>query len=243
MSPLMRIGALLAFLTALAAGFIVISDRQVPGASAPARDPAGELLAGLGDTPGQLAVSPFDPPAHFRIVAARGFTPGDCSDTVGGVGDQELCLQVCNDSDKDEELRIPSGVSFTIRWDKPEDSGKGRKRKQNVMTVGEIIRVPGGNCRKKEEEKDQSSPDAPPQSGERIILRVFCLNVGMGIPDEGDQYEIKGRTQHPDLLEILRIIENKSLDDDDVDVVQDAIWAVTDYGGLTDEHRARLQAL
>lgn len=212
------------------------------------RVPERDMLAGLGDRPGTPVVEPLDLHPDILILSVKGYlNDEDCEGPQIGQGEEELCLTACNRGAEDVVLDT-HGAMWQIR--EVPNSGGGPEQSLVFVERGSLLLGPGtcgtgGIDKKKEEElKAQAEAGTLPQGvGVRFRLKVVCLNASKGIPDEDDTYDMVGRASHPQLKEILALIEGKTLTDDGVDLVQDAVWEVTDYGGLTDEMRAKLRAL
>lgn len=216
------------------------------GAQSRPRAAQPDMMAGLGDRPGTPVGEPLNLHPDILILSAKGFlNDEECMGPTIGKGDEEICLTACN-MGREPVILNPEALMPVFVEGPP---GKGM---QNTMFTGrQRIWLAPQNCGPgglKEEEKEELKAQAkagtlPAGVGTQILLKVMCLNQGRDVPDEGGIYDVTRRVGHPQLKEILELIGDKDLTEEGIDLVQDAIWDVTEYGGLTNEMRAKLRAL
>lgn len=80
----------------------------------------------------------------------------------------------------------------------------------------------------------------PPTTTQRIALGLDCANGGRHAPAEEDLYRFGPVTDNPELLELIGLLADKDISQFST---QFAVWEITDFGGLTDETRAEIEAL
>lgn len=78
-----------------------------------------------------------------------------------------------------------------------------------------------------------------------VVLSTFCCNEELDEPDFEAVYTIRGQEWDKDTQELLDLLAPKSpvTGDDNVDLLQEALFEVTDYDGLTDATKTQLQSL
>ena len=77
-----------------------------------------------------------------------------------------------------------------------------------------------------------------------VDMALHCLNEKRRATRPDSEYEFGPVTDDPQLTEISEIVQSKDLKDhSSLLLLQQAIWQVTDRGGLTDATRAQLRAL
>lgn len=188
---------------------------------------------GLGDSTASPTGTPFTLPPGLELdEQPRGYSfYGDerCPDidealVHGSGGLVTLCLSFRNTTSDPIELVLPPGLIFV---------SKSLDLQNGLLTepVGLLI---------------------PPESVESIVVATYCANLFRSVPGGGEEYSIGPITDDPDLLELLEILGGVDLpsrydDSEDAEyvaeTVQGAVWDITDWGGLTDETRAELEAI
>ena len=189
-------------------------------------DPAG---------PGASGGKPFEAPAGraFTLpanIAVQGTLEGTGADgmeegerchweNAGDAGYSyqyvNVCMTLRNSRATDDTLDLPTGLVFV--------SASGDV--QNGLVVQPIaIRVPAG--------RDTT-----------VLVRLWCANLERGSSDLGDRYTLGPVTAVPGITEIATLLRGKVIDGDAVEAIQDAVWEVSDEGGLTNASRAALRAL
>ena len=206
-----------------------------------------DFMAGLGDRPGTPVGEPLDLHPDLLILSVKGFlNDEECSGPTFGQGEEEVCLTACNKSN--EVVYLDYHQLMPLYREVP-----GATPKQNLGFIGRgrISIAPqtcgtGGLDTREEEDELKAQAEAgtlPEGVGVRFLMKAMCLNGSRDVPDQGDSYDITSRLGHPQLKEIAALVDGKTLTDEGVDLVQDAFWEVTEYGGLTDEMRAKLRTL
>ena len=78
-----------------------------------------------------------------------------------------------------------------------------------------------------------------------VILSTYCCNEDLDEPDYEADYSIRGREWDKETQELLDLLAPKSLvtGDDNIDLLQEAVFEITDYDGLTDSTKTLLQDL
>lgn len=84
----------------------------------------------------------------------------------------------------------------------------------------------------------------PPDQDTAILLPTFGCNEDLDEPDEEMSYEIHSQVWEREFNELFTILKPKHLDNGDAaELVQDAVYEITDGDGLTDSTRQLLQQL
>ena len=76
-----------------------------------------------------------------------------------------------------------------------------------------------------------------------VVVHIWCVNEHRGASTSGMRYTLGPVTNVADINEIASLLVGKRLDDDAVGPIQEAVWDVSDRGGLTNESRDALRAL
>jgi hypothetical protein len=78
-----------------------------------------------------------------------------------------------------------------------------------------------------------------------VVLSTFCGNEDLDEPDYEAVYTIRGQEWDKETQELLDLLAPKSpvAGDDNVDLLQEALFEITDYEGLTDSTKTQLQSL
>ena len=84
----------------------------------------------------------------------------------------------------------------------------------------------------------------PPNQDTTIYLPTYCCNEDLDEPDEDANYDIDIQVWELELCDFFDLLRGKRLEGDDVvDLVQEALFEITDYDGLTDSTAAKLRDL
>ncbi|MCA9678703.1 MAG: hypothetical protein KC464_26985 [Myxococcales bacterium] len=83
----------------------------------------------------------------------------------------------------------------------------------------------------------------PAKARTQWILAMYCANHDRSPADDSDEFEFGPVTQDPAFKDLFEILAGRTIPDDMTDSVQQAVWQITDGGGLTPETRAMLTAL
>jgi len=78
-----------------------------------------------------------------------------------------------------------------------------------------------------------------------VVLSTYCCNEDLDEPDYEADYSIRGREWDKETQELLDLLAPKSpvTGDDNIDLLQEAAFEITDYEGLTDSTKTQLQDL
>ncbi|HEU4698408.1 MAG TPA: hypothetical protein VFS40_04470 [Gemmatimonadales bacterium] len=179
------------------------------------------------------APNPFVQPtgAAFRLPAgvtvqgpmtgilAFGSAQGPCgsAESVGHALDLvRVCVTLHNATAADTVVVFPAGLILMAR-DTATQNG--------TQVVPVSVRVPAG--------RDTS-----------FVYSLFCVNEHRSASSDTDTFTFGPVSDHAGLREIIALVAGKSIDDSEAAyTIQDAVWKVSDWGGLTDESRAALRAL
>lgn len=85
---------------------------------------------------------------------------------------------------------------------------------------------------------------APADGDTVILIPTYCCNEDLDEPDDESLYDTDIQVWERELNEFLDLVRGKNLTGDDpVELVQDALFEITDGEGLSDSLRLRLQEL
>jgi len=85
---------------------------------------------------------------------------------------------------------------------------------------------------------------APPYQDTSILVPTYCCNEALDEPDDESYYDPDVQVWERELNELIDLVRDKTLvGDDALDLAQDALFEITDYDGLTDSTRLKLQNL
>jgi len=153
------------------------------------------------------------------------------------------------------EYSLPDGVEegIIIGWDDEIPSSflplsmtlfnTTPERKTGIMPAGLVFSP--GNSYYQYMILVQEFPFTVPPSGDTILLLpTYCCNEDLDEPDDESIYYMDIQVWEQELNEFFEILEGKSLvGDDPVDIVQEALFEITDYEGLSDTTKALLESL
>lgn len=197
---------------------------------------AGSLAGCSGDSnplaPGQGGSSshPFEHPtgAAFALptgvsvegeMVGAGAIDGPCADaqTVGtSLEFVAVCMTLHNANASDTTVVFPAGLVL-VASDTATQNG--------TQITSHEVRVPAG--------RDTT-----------IIYNLYCVNAHRNPSFESDKFTFGPVSDNAGLLEIIGLVQGKSVDNlNAADLIQGAVWEVSDDGGLTDGTRAQLKAL
>lgn len=151
------------------------------------------------------------------------------------------CMTLCNRSGRPQTVRLPRGMTLV---------SKSASRYQNGMLIEDIaVVVPPSTCGGGgiPLDKDRDALDRegvpPPGPGTRIRLALYCLNESMSPSEGGLPYALGPVTGDEALQELLELIAGRELDEDAAEVVQTAIYSITENRGLSPADRSALAGL
>jgi hypothetical protein len=145
-----------------------------------------------------------------------GARPSDCTEVAGsGAGYVDVALPLQSEG-SDDKLELPRGLLFL---------SKSREHQHGLLVQPVVIEVPA-------------------RSTKRVLLRLYCGNEGRRPAGEETEYVAGPVTKDPAVRELLSLLVAKKFGAEaERKLVQEAVWEVTDRGGLTDETRASLGRL
>lgn len=195
---------------------------------------------GFGEDPGAPVGTTFEFPPGIELAGdPYGATDadGDCGNGVAPLGTGES-VWVC------VPLRNLSGAPVTMTFEPALVMlSMSASRYQNGMLMDRVrITIPPTGI-------GPGGVDAGPDAGAGekpfiVPLHMYCLNEQRAPSEEGVRYALGPVSTDPDILALLNLLKNKVISSqDDVSVVQDAIYSITEYNGLTDEDRTRIGRL
>lgn len=164
------------------------------------------------------AGTPYALPAGITLVELTGNVLDKClgvSPLEYGSDVAYVCMVVENTTNADIEVTLPAGLAFVAQ----------SPRTQNGILLQEHkIKVAAGETK-------------------NIHLRLSCIDEHCKYTDPEDVYVLGNVTTNPGLLEIIDLVKSKQMSPDTIPATQNAVWAVTDGGGLTDDLRDGLRKM
>jgi hypothetical protein len=76
-----------------------------------------------------------------------------------------------------------------------------------------------------------------------VCVPAFCLNSDLAAPGDGDVFSSSGTATQPCLVEIVNLVQGKTLGFDATWKVQQIVWTCTETGNLSQADREYLQGL
>ncbi|WP_163998322.1 hypothetical protein [Pyxidicoccus caerfyrddinensis] len=195
-----------------------------------------EVRPGLGDDPGDPLGTPFTLPSGVAVsgpvYGAHDITD-DCGNGAPGHGSGEfvkVCVPLRNTTGGPVEVVFPPGLVIVAA---SETFQNGLLVERVVVTVPPTPPGPGG------------LPDGGVDTGAHVVpLFTYCLNEALLPNDTGTPYRMGPVTSDSALKELLGLVDGKRVSgEEEVDVVQHAIYSITESKGLTSGDRADLADL
>jgi len=176
---------------------------------------AGSGGPGLGESTAAPTGTAFVPPAGVSVVSLSGAACAAGVPQMGlGPGYVDLCGKVNTIDGGVAQLTLPGGL---IVISDAIDTQNG------LFIITRTAAVDGGG---------------------QVQFRFFCLNASRHGAGANSTFRLGPVTDNAGLKEIVQILQGKTLGSPTaVDVIQSAVWNVTDFGGLTDQDRKDLRAL
>ncbi|AKF82446.1 hypothetical protein MFUL124B02_28040 [Myxococcus fulvus 124B02] len=195
---------------------------------------------GFGEDPGQPVGTAFAFPAGVELAGqpyGANDATKDCGNGVAPVGTGPavlVCVPLRNMTGAPVQVTLPPGLVML---------NVSPSRIQNGMLMGRVRinvpptgRGPGG--------VDAGSDGGSDEELYVVPLHMYCLNEARGPSEQDGPFELGPVSSDPDIAELLRLLENKRIEnEDDADVVQDALYSITEYNGLTNDDRKAIAAL
>lgn len=176
-------------------------------------------IKGLGASTEAIQGAPYTLPAGVTLQGNLGGlgSGSKCGDDphVGSGTDVRVCGEFQNGNAEPTEVPIPCGLTLVS-----ENSGV-----QHGVFVQKATFVLAANISRKQG------------------LDGYCGNLERDPSSDGDVFRFGPVVDDPQIKELCELLEDKTIDAEDVPAVQDALWDITDGEGLTDESRALLQSL
>jgi len=200
---------------------------------------------GFGEDEGLPSGAPLVLPAGARVSAPiLGVDdPGECAGPKGGAGGSvRVCLPLCNTTAARVRVRLPAGLTLV---------SKSASRYQNGVLLQEVVvDVPPSQCgpggipldEDPEALEARGGPARAPR-GFAVALDMFCLNEERAPSEQDLPYALGPVSDDPDIQDLITRVRGRTLDEDAVEVLQTAIWSITEGRGLTPADRSALAAL
>ncbi|MCP3145302.1 hypothetical protein [Pyxidicoccus xibeiensis] len=228
---------------AVGAGVMACSDDD-DGGGGPKNPPGSGVDAGvnenrpgLGEDPGEPRGTPLNLPAGVsisgHILGANELT-GECeggSEPQGSGPAVKICVPMRNTTGAAVQLELPRGLTVI--------STSAGRYQNGLLVERVVVTLP----------PTAQGPGVPTDGGTDpdaflVALHLYCLNEARNPSETGNPYKLGPVTDDAALRELLQLLVGKQLDNDDaVDVVQDAIYSITEGNGLTSEDREALEDL
>lgn len=197
-----------------------------------------EVRPGLGNDPGEPQGTPFSLPPGVtvsgNVYGAANDSTSDCGNGAPGNGSGvyvRVCVPLRNATGAPVEVVFPPGLIIITA---AEGFQHGLLVERVVVRVPPTRGGPGGQL-----PDGGTDPDAVV-----VPLFTYCLNESKDPSDTGIPYTIGPVTSDSALRELLDLLANKRIDTaEDVDVVQDAIYSITERKGLTMDDRNAINKL
>lgn len=183
-------------------------------------------IAGMGDQPGTPAGDAFNLPAGVSL--AWKIKGDDCDSTyeVGSGSLVDVCVALFNSTNADITLVLPAGL--VILAESTENQHGIILQETKILLKAGIIT--------------------------RCTLGSYCVNGGKHASSSDDVYSFGPVTNSVLIKELLDLLKGKKVNKEDykddysgyydaIGVLQDAIWAITDYTGLAKENKDAIAAL
>ncbi|MFP2932649.1 hypothetical protein ACLESO_47380 [Pyxidicoccus sp. 3LG] len=231
---------------AIGAGVLACSDGDDDGGG-PNNPPGGggvdagvnEFRPGLGEDEGEPQGTPLSLPNGVSIsgdILGADELRGECKggETPHGSGPAvKVCVPFRNDTLGSVQVELPPGLIVVSISEGRYQHGLLVERV--VVTIPPTRQGPGG------------LPDGgpgPDPDATQVLLHLYCLNEERNPSETGNPYEMGPVTSDSALRELLQLLSGKRIDsEDDVDVVQDALYSITEHNGLTREDREAISDL
>ncbi|MBZ4401366.1 MULTISPECIES: hypothetical protein [unclassified Myxococcus] len=195
---------------------------------------------GFGEDPGRPVGKTFVFPPGVELAGVpygASDATKDCGNGVAPIGTGPavlVCVPLRNTTGSPVEVTFEPGLVVL---------NTAPSRIQNGMLIGrEPITVPPTGT-------GPGGVDAGTDGGSEeevflVPLHMYCLNEARGPSEEGGTFELGPVSTDPDIVRLLQLLENKVIaNEDDADVVQDALYSITEYNGLTAEDLAAINGL
>lgn len=195
---------------------------------------------GFGEDPGTPVGTTLTLPPGVEIVGplyGANDSTKDCGNGVAPVGTGPavlVCVPLRNNTGAPVMMTFEPGLIMM---------NSGPSRIQNGMLMDRVrINLPPTGI-------GSGGIDAGTDGGTEeelyvVPFHLYCLNEARNPSEQDGPFALGPISTDPDIRELLGLLEGKTIDDEDeADVVQDALYSITEYNGLTEEDRAALRKL
>lgn len=198
---------------------------------------------GLGEDDGAPQGTPFSLPEGVSFAGTlRGAAEvsGECEnasvESQGSGALVRVCVPLRNDTGAPVEVEFPPGLVVVST-----SEGRGQNGlliERTILVVPPTPPGPGGR-------DDAGTPDGGVEENVYIVpLYMYCLNEERDPSNEFMTYAVGPITSDDALQELLRLLEGKVIDSsEDVGVVQNALYSITEGRGLTTPDRDAINDL
>lgn len=239
--PMVLGGCLLTL--AVAAGSVLAQDLRAEAERYMAQQ--NLVRPGFGEDPGVPSGAPLRLPAGIAVSAPilGSLDPSECTGPAHGVGGAvQVCLPLCNTTGSSVRIRLPAGLTIVT---------KSASRYQNGILLEEVeVLVPPTPCGPGGIPIDEDPAVLEARGGPSLVrsafsiaLSLYCLNEERAPSEPTLPYSLGAVTDDADMLALIERARGLELDEDGVQVLQTAIYSITEGRGLTPADRAALATL
>lgn len=185
-----------------------------------------------GEPRGRTLTLPTGITVSGQVYGANDLT-SDCGNGAPGNGSGvyvQVCVPLRNNTSTPVQVVFPPGLTIISR---SEGYQNGLLVERVVVEVPPTPPGPGG------------TPDGGRDPDAFVVpLFSYCLNEARNPNDTGTPYALGNVSDDAAITELLGLLQNKRIDtDEEVDVVQQAIYSITERNGLTPRDRTDLANL
>lgn len=237
---------------ALCAGLVMVFAAGAPASAqnltaadiARYRAQTNVVRPGLGDDPGLPTGAPLQLPAGVSLAAPiRGVEDGvDCgSDSYGSGFNVTVCLSLCNTTSRPVIVTLPRGLVVVAKAAGPYQNG--------LLVETVVVEAPPTPCGPggipiDRDGADVEREDAPlSRAGFPVQLNLYCLNESGQPSEAGIRYALGPVSDDPAIRDLLARIGDRPVDLEGSDVVQTALYSITEGRGLTWDDEQNLRSL
>lgn len=169
-------------------------------------------IPGMGKTNGELQGTAFHLPTGIEIIGTlKGYEFDTIPCQEAGYGFYvNIGMKLVNHG-PDTMLVLPAGLTFKSLSDEDQNGIIVQKQRLHLSI--------GDTC--------------------FVAIGAFCLNLYRHGSDGDSRFEIGPVTNAEPMQELINLLENKNIINDAY-AVQDFVWQVSDFGGLTDNDRTAI---
>ncbi len=198
---------------------------------------------GLGEDEGEPQGTAFSLPtgvSYAGTIRGAAELSGECenasTDPRGSGAYVRVCVPLRNDTGVSMEVEFPPGLIVVATSEGRNQNGLLIER--SIITVPPTPPGPGGR-------DDAGTPDGGVEENAFIVpLYMYCLNEERDPSSPYITYAVGPVTTDDALQELLRLLDGKRIDSsEDVSVVQNALYSITEGRGLTTPDRNAINGL